>query len=84
MVVWSLVMSLAAVLQVAQAYPKPGRPQFGPFGKHGGVATEVRAHNPQSFSPEFLCRAIIRVDRWRNVRRSESICLFEVEARSML
>jgi len=42
MVVWSLVLSLATVLQAAQAYPNPGRPQYGSLGKHGGVATEVR------------------------------------------
>ena len=51
MLVWSLVLSLAAVLQTVQAYPNPSRPQYGSLGKHGGVATEVRAYNPQSESP---------------------------------
>ena len=50
MLVYSLVLSLAT-LQIAQAScPNPGRPQYGSLGKHGGVATEVRAHNPQVFS----------------------------------
>jgi len=49
MLVWSLVLSLAAVLQVAQAYPKPAPSQLGSLGKHGGVATEVRAYNPDYF-----------------------------------
>lgn len=46
MLVYSLVLSLAT-LQVAQAYPSPGPPQYGSLGKHGGVATEVRAQNPR-------------------------------------
>ena len=40
MLVRSLVLSLAA-LQVAQAFPNPGRPQYGSLGEHGGIATEV-------------------------------------------
>ena len=49
MLIWSLVLSLAA-LQVAQAAPKSSRPQYSSLGKHGGVATEVRAYDPRVFS----------------------------------
>lgn len=42
MLAWSLVLSLAA-LRVVRAYPILGPPQYGSFGEHGGVATEVRA-----------------------------------------
>ena len=49
MLVCSLVLSLAT-LHVAQADPNLGPPQYGSLGKHGGVATEVRAQNPRVFS----------------------------------
>ena len=90
MLVWSLVLSLATLLQVAQAYPKPDRPQYGSLGKHGGVATEVKTYNPQLLSPRNLNRYFLNaarqfhVDRWRNAPRSESVCLPKAEARSML
>ena len=66
MLVWSLVLSLATVLQVAQAYPKPGHAQYGSLGKHGGVATEVRAYNPHLLSPN-LDRSFLNVPRQSRV-----------------
>lgn len=87
MLIWSLVLSLAT-LQVAQAAPKPGRPQYSSLGKHGGVATEVRTYDPRGFSLDEMafshCRDTYRVDRLRNAQKSESICSRKVEARLTL
>ena len=89
MLVWSLVLSFTTVLQVAQAYPKPARPQYGSLGKHGGVATEVSTQLTTSL-PHDLDRPFLNVarqshvDRWRNARKSELICLPKVEVQSML
>jgi len=63
MLVWSLVLSLATVLQAAHAYPKPGLPQYGSLGKHGGIATEVRAHKPPLFSPRNRNGSFLNVAR---------------------
>ena len=55
----SLVLSLAAAtLQVAHALSTSGSPQYSPFGKHGGVATEVRTRDSRSvsFTFNFLSR----------------------------
>ena len=54
MLVRSLVLSLVAVLQTAQAYPKLSRQQYGSFGKHGGVATEVCPSIRTLSSPAFF------------------------------
>ena len=50
MLVWPLVLSLAAALHVAQV----ARNIYTSLGKHGGIATELRAYNPQLSTPEQL------------------------------
>jgi hypothetical protein len=79
-----LVLSLAA-LQVAQAFPNPGHPQYGSLGEHGGIATEVRAHHPWFF---FLAIQVAfqtsHIDRLRNAQRLGLISSHKVGVRSML
>jgi hypothetical protein len=84
MLAWLLVLSLAA-LQVAQAFPNPGRPQYGSLGQHGGIATEVRAHYLRFSSLEIQVAFLTyHTDRLRNVQRLELISSRKVGVRLML
>ena len=59
MLVWSLVLSLAAVFQTARAYPKPSHQQYDSLGKHGGVATEVCPSFRNFSSPAFFLNLLV-------------------------
>jgi len=80
MLVWSLVLSLATVLQTAQAYPNPSRPQYGSLGKHGGGG-----HRGESIQPAITHDDLMSIGggmfgdwsryaypRWRRGRCCES------------
>jgi hypothetical protein len=61
MLVWPLLLSLSATLQIARASPTPrDDQQYSPFGKHGGVATEVRAYDRISSQFFLLTRLASR------------------------